>query len=131
MRNSLNPVRDEKGCVYRGGCEAEKTHFGGGGLDKCHRRHNKGRFVQGHKGFLRLPSAVTFPREKDSAVLFPRRPYCRNLCTNDLLIVPQFLGIFCFVCLRVFVFVRKYLSSCDCTEIRTHVPTSEGFEVTN
>ena len=32
MRNSLNPVRDENGCVYRGGCEAEKTHFLGGGV---------------------------------------------------------------------------------------------------
>ena len=28
-------------------------------------------------------------------------------------------------------FVRKNSSSCDCTDIRTHVPTSEGFEVTN
>ena len=28
-------------------------------------------------------------------------------------------------------FVRKNPNSCDCTEIRTHVPTSEGFEVTN
>ena len=28
-------------------------------------------------------------------------------------------------------FVRTNPSSCDCTEIRTHVPTSEGFEVTN
>ena len=28
-------------------------------------------------------------------------------------------------------FVRKNSSSCDCTEIRIHVPTSEGFEVTN
>ena len=27
--------------------------------------------------------------------------------------------------------MRKNLSSCDCTEIRTHVHTSEGFEVTN
>ena len=26
---------------------------------------------------------------------------------------------------------EEYPSSCDCTEIRTHVPTSEGFEVTN
>ena len=30
-----------------------------------------------------------------------------------------------------FFFVRKDPSSCDDTEIRTHVPTSEGFEVTN
>ena len=27
--------------------------------------------------------------------------------------------------------VRENPSSCDCTEIRTHVATSEGFEVTN
>ena len=27
--------------------------------------------------------------------------------------------------------VRKNHSSCDCAEIPTHVPTSEGFEVTN
>ena len=26
---------------------------------------------------------------------------------------------------------RKNPSSCECAEIRTHVPTSEGFEVTN
>ena len=29
-----------------------------------------------------------------------------------------------------FFFERKNPTSCDCTEIRTHVPTSEGFEVT-
>ena len=29
-----------------------------------------------------------------------------------------------------YFFVRKNLSSCDCTEIRTHVPTPEDFEVT-
>ena len=32
---------------------------------------------------------------------------------------------------RHFFFVKKYPSSCECTEIRTHVLTSEGFEVTN
>ena len=40
--------------------------------------------------------------------------------TQDFL--PSFYG----ACL-----VRKYPSSCDDTEIRTHVLTSEGFEVTN
>ena len=30
-----------------------------------------------------------------------------------------------------FCFVRKNPSSCDDTEIRTHVPASEGFEITN
>ena len=33
--------------------------------------------------------------------------------------------------LYIFIFMRKNPSSCDDTEIRTHVPTSEGFEVTN
>ena len=28
-------------------------------------------------------------------------------------------------------FVSENLRSCDCTEVRTHVPTSEGFEHTN
>ena len=36
------------------------------------------------------------------------------------------LVFFCFC-----FFVRKNLSSCDCTEIQTHVPTSEGLEVTH
>ena len=31
----------------------------------------------------------------------------------------------------VAIFERKNPRSCDCTETRTHVPTSEGFEVTN
>ena len=30
-----------------------------------------------------------------------------------------------------YFFAKKYSRSCDCTGIRTHVPTSEGFEVTN
>ena len=33
--------------------------------------------------------------------------------------------------LYLFIFVSKNPSPCDCTEIRTHVPTSGGFEVTN
>ena len=40
----------------------------------------------------------------------------------------------CWACFFVFVFVffvRKNSSSCDDTEIQTHVRTSEGFEVTN
>ena len=42
------------------------------------------------------------------------------------LLVTIFVSIFCFI-----FFVRKNLGSRDCTEIRTQVPTSEGFEVTN
>ena len=38
--------------------------------------------------------------------------------------------MFLFFCFVLF-FVRKNPSSCDCAEIRTHFPTSEGFVVTN
>ena len=43
---------------------------------------------------------------------------------SNFVYVLHLLGIFYF-------FVSKNLSSCDDTEIRTHVPTSESFEVTN
>ena len=46
-----------------------------------------------------------------------------SLQINDLIVLH--LGIF-----YLFI-VRKNPSSCDDIEIRTHVPTSEGFEVTN
>ena len=47
------------------------------------------------------------------------------VCTNELVVL-HLLDFFSFI-----VFVKKNPGSCDCTEIRTHVPTSEGFEVTN
>ena len=46
--NTVNSLRDERACVYyrgRGGADVKKKQFWGG-LDKCHRRHNEGRFVQ-------------------------------------------------------------------------------------
>ena len=49
------------------------------------------------------------------------------MCTNDLIVL-HLLGIFIFYFL---FFVRKNPRSCDDTEIRTQVPTSEGFEITN
>ena len=49
------------------------------------------------------------------------------LCTKELIDL-HLLGIFYYYYI---FFVRKYPSSCDCTGIRTHVPTSEDFEVTN
>ena len=71
-------------------------------------------------------ACLNFYREKDSAVPFPRRPCSRTLCTRELIVLHLLLGmIFFFVC------VRKSPDSWDCTETRTHVPTSEGFEVTN
>ena len=54
---------------------------------------------EGHTGFLHLPSAVLdlifLAKRIQQTVLFPRRLYSRNFCTNDLLIVLQLLGIFC------------------------------------
>ena len=85
--------------------------------------------AEGHTGFIHLPSAVVaFSRERDSAVHFPRRQGSRRLCTKDLIVL-HLLGFY-FI-LFILFFVRKNPSSCDDTEIRTHIPTSEGFEVTN
>ena len=39
--------------------------------------------------------------------------------------------IYIFIYIYIFIFVTKNPSSFDCTEIRTYIPTSEGFEVTN
>ena len=59
---------------------------------------------------------------------FPSSTVKSNFVYNVLTIhsnVLNLLGIF------FNSFVRKNTSSCDDTEIRTHVPTSEGFEFTN
>ena len=69
---------------------------------------------------------LNFSREKDSAIPFPRRPWSRFLCTIDLIVLPL-LGIYIYLV----YFMRQNPSSCEDTEIRTHIPTSEGFEVTN
>ena len=95
-------------------------------------RQTCGRTSRGHTGRrshnISPPSfcgtCLNFYREKDLAVSFPRR--CRSRISN-------------FVYPRINrspsighnLFVRKHPSSCDCTEFRTHVPTSEGFEITN
>ena len=72
---------------------------------------------EGHTVFLHLPSAVL-------ALVFFARKIQPFLSLDDREV--EFCGvIFYFVCLR------KTPSSCDCTEIRTHVPTSEGFEIIN
>ena len=46
--------------------------------------------------FSRPCKALNFYREKDSAIPFPRRPWSRILCTNDLIVLHP-LGIFIFV----------------------------------
>ena len=93
-------------------------------------RQGWGRTSRGHTGGRSPPSfcgaCLSFYREKDSAVLFPRRPCSRVLCTHKLIVL-HLLGII----IIIFIFVRKNPSSCDFTEIPTHVPTSECFEVIN
>ena len=84
---------------------------------------------EGHTGFLiHLPSAVL-------ALIFPARriqPFLSlvnrevKFCVLTMLIVLHFFGIF-----GGGRGGRKNPSSCGDTEIRTHVPTSETFEVTN
>ena len=77
-------------------------------------------------------ACLNFYREKDSTLPFPRRPWqpwSRVLCTYQLLIVPHLLGMIFYV--FILFFVTKNPTSCDCNEIRTHVATTEGFEVIN
>ena len=70
-------------------------------------------------------ACLHFSSKKDSAVPFPRRPLSRILCTHELIVLHSSLSIL------LWGGGRKYPSSCDCTEIRTHIPTSDGFKVTN
>ena len=70
---------------------------------------------EGRTGFLHLPSAVFI------LIFITRRiqPFLSLVDREVELVVPTNFG------------VRKNPTLCDCTEIRTHVPTSEGFEVTS
>ena len=48
--------------------------------------------------FLFCGPCLYFSREKDSAIPFPRRPWSRILCANDLIVLHYYLvGIFVFV----------------------------------
>ena len=98
-------------------------------------RYQPGSHRGGKLSRISLPSfcgaCLNFYREKDLAIHFPRRLWSRILCTHELIVL-HLLGIyFYFLSIYIFSFVRKNTRSCDCTESRTHVPTSEGFEVTN
>ena len=80
---------------------------------------------EGHTGFLHLPSAVL-------ASIFLARRVQPFLSLVDSKVKFCVLTNYSFsTCWAFFVFARKNPSSCDCTEIQTHVPTSDGFEVTN
>ena len=76
---------------------------------------------EGHTGFLHLPSARRF----QPSLFFVDREVKFCVLTHTRFSTCWALFIY------LFIFVRKNPRSCDCTEIRTHVPTSEGFEVTN
>ena len=91
-----------------------------------------GRTSRGHTGErshrISLPPSfcgavcLNFSREKDSAIPFPRRPWSRILCTNDLIVLHP-LGIFIFVFL-VFQWEKSRLPG---SNSRPNV--SEGYEV--
>ena len=57
-----------------------------------------GRTSRGHTGFFIYfcGACLNFSCEKDSAIPFPRRPWSRILCTNDLIVL-HLLGIFIFI----------------------------------
>ena len=69
---------------------------------------------KGHTGFFHPPSfcgaCLDFCREKDSAIPFPRRPWSRILCTNELIVLHP---------LGIFILVNPI-----CRD-RTHVPTCQ------
>ena len=86
-----------------------------------------GRTSRGHTGgrshrISHPPSfcgaCLSFSREKDSAIPFPRRPRSRILCTNDLIVLHP-LGIF------LFVFVLFFSEKNPVCRDRTHVPTCQ------
>ena len=83
---------------------------------------------EGHTGILHLLSAVLafiLLAERIQPFLFladREIGFCVRTIYRHLLSI---LFIYSFIS------VRKNPSSCDDTEVRTRVPTSEGFEVTN
>ena len=82
---------------------------------------------EGHTGFLIHPPSAVLAliflarRIQPSLSLVDRE--VEFLCTHDLIVL-HLLGMILFL---FHFFVRKNPSSCECTEIRFHVPTSEGF----
>ena len=95
----------------------------------CHpiysERQTCGRISRGHTGSLHLPSAVLalifIARRIQLSLSLVDRGVYRILCTHKLIVL-HLLGMIFF-----FFLARKNPSSCNCTEIRTHVPTPEGF----
>ena len=91
-------------------------------VGRTSRGHTRGR---SHR-FSHPPSfcgtCLNFSREKDSAISFPRRPWSRILCTNDLIVLHP-LGIFSFSFLvRKIPFAGIELMS---QRVRGYMDTSE------
>ena len=86
---------------------------------------------EGHRGFLHLPSAMLAliflaRRIQPFLSLVDREvEFCLYQRFNRSPLVGHYRFYFFIIC----IFVRKNPSSCGDTKIRTHVPTSEGFEV--
>ena len=84
---------------------------------------------EGHTGFLHLPSAVL-------ALIFVARmiqSFLSLVGLNPIFLYPRINRSPLLVghVYLLHFFVRENPSSWDCTEIRTHVPTSGDFEATN
>ena len=80
---------------------------------------------EGLTGFFLLPSAVLaliFMARRILIHTFPSSTVKSNFVNPRINRSP--LGGHDFSFFLIFIFTRKNLSSCDCTEIRTHVPTS-------
>ena len=82
---------------------------------------------EGHTGSLHLPSAVL-------ALIFLAKRIQPFLSLVDheveFCVLQNELSVLNLSRIYIY-FVRKYPRSCSCTGIGTHVPTSEGFEITN
>ena len=77
-----------------------------------------------HTGFLHLRCLPYFLSREGFSRPFPSSTVKSNFVYSVTNRSPD-LSFFCFV------FVRKNPSSCEYIEIRTHVRTSESFEVTS
>ena len=91
------------------------------GRQACGRTSREVTQEEGNTGFLHLPSAGL-------ALIFIARRIQPSLSLIDREVV--FFVYPRVNCPPLFFFVTENPTSCDCTEIRTHVPTSDVFEVT-
>ena len=88
------------------------------------RGHTGGRSHRISHPFFFCGACLSFCREKDSAIPFPRRPSSRILCTNDLIVLHP-LGI----CICIFYFFSVRKSRLPGSNSRPNV--SEGYKVTS